>query len=203
MTKHKVFISYHHENDATYMNSLLELNESSNIFIGCSVDMGDIDDKLPDETIRKKIRDEYLKDSTVTILLVGLKTAGRKHVDWEIFSSMYDGSINKKSGILVINLPDTYGDTPLSTAPHGIREKQLIHPSVNDWITIKSKDKYKERYPYMPDRIIDNLANDKVNISVVPWSKVNETSLRHLIQFAFDGRQHCEYVLKPMRRINS
>lgn len=99
--KHKVFISYHHLNDQAYKESLLEWNKNNNydIFIDASVDTGDIDDNLSDASIREKIRDEYLSDSTVTILLVGTETKNRKHVDWEIYSSMYDGQVNKKSGV--------------------------------------------------------------------------------------------------------
>ena len=57
------------------------------------------------------IRDNYLRNSTVTILLVGTETARRKHIDWEIYSSRYDGTVNKKSGILVINLPSIIAHT--------------------------------------------------------------------------------------------
>ena len=94
--KHKVFISYHHENDQWAKDALLECNEEHNIFIDAPVDTGDISDKLSDEQIRIKIRDEYLRDSTVTILLVGTETKNRKHIDWELYSSMIDGAKNKK-----------------------------------------------------------------------------------------------------------
>ena len=73
------------------------------LFIDTSVDTGGISDSLSDESIREKIRDEYLRDSTVTIVLVGTETKRRKHIDWEIYSSMYDGAVNKKSGVLVLN----------------------------------------------------------------------------------------------------
>ena len=72
MAKHKVFVSYHHANNQEYKEKLLELNELYDLFIDASVDTGDIDDNLDDETIRQKIRDEYLKDSTITVVLVGL-----------------------------------------------------------------------------------------------------------------------------------
>ena len=68
---HKVFISYHHANDQVYKECLVRLGENHEIFIDRSVDTGDISDKLSDEAIREKIRDEYLRDSTVTIVLVG------------------------------------------------------------------------------------------------------------------------------------
>ena len=105
MNKHKVFISYHHHLDQDYKDYLEELNEEHQIFINQSVKLGEIDDSLSTETIREKIRDEYLQDSSVLILLVGLETKNRKHIDWEIYSSMRDSKKNKKSGILVINLP--------------------------------------------------------------------------------------------------
>ena len=40
-----------------------------------SVDTGEIPDNLEDEQIRELIRDEYLRDSTVTIVLVEPKLA--------------------------------------------------------------------------------------------------------------------------------
>ena len=107
--RHKVFISYYHHDDQAYKDMLVNWNEKSEVFIDKSVDTGDISDDLPAETIRQKIRDEYLKDSTVTIVLVGKETAKRKHVDWEIYSSMRDGVVNKKSGIVVILLPSVSG----------------------------------------------------------------------------------------------
>ncbi len=94
---HKVFISYHHENNQDYKDCLVSMGKRHRIFIDRSVDTGDISDDLSDEEIREKIRDEYLRDSTVTIVLVGKKTKRRKHVDWEIYSSMFDGKVNKKS----------------------------------------------------------------------------------------------------------
>ena len=100
---HKVFISYHHSNDQWYKNELVKFGER--ISVDRSVDTGNIPDQWTDEQIRQEIRDRYLRDSTVTIVLVGTETKQRKHVDWEIYSSMYDGSVNKQSGIVVINLP--------------------------------------------------------------------------------------------------
>ena len=69
-SKHKVFISYHHANDGSYKETLLVLNRDYDLFIDASVDTGRIDDTLPDQRIREIIRDDYLRDSTVTIVLV-------------------------------------------------------------------------------------------------------------------------------------
>ncbi len=99
---HKAFISYHHASDQMYKQALLDINRQHSLFLDASVDTDDIDEDLDDQAIRRIIRDEYLRDSTVTILLVGTETRQRKHIDWEIYSSMYDGAVNKKSGVLVV-----------------------------------------------------------------------------------------------------
>jgi hypothetical protein len=96
---HKVFISYHHRNDQWYKEWLLHINRIYPIFIDASVDISDVPDYLDDQTIRQRIRDDYLRDSTVTIVLVGTETKRRKHIDWEIYSSMRDGLVNKRSGM--------------------------------------------------------------------------------------------------------
>ena len=196
---HKVFVSYCHYSDQPYKDSLVAWGEQRGIFIDRSVDTGDISDNLSDQYIREIIRDDYLRDSTVTIVLVGTETKRRKHVDWEIYSSMHDGRINKKSGIVVINLPET--DTECVHAPHGTAEKRL-YPEMS-WTSINSEAKYQRLYPYMPARLIDNLLEPKAKVSVTPWKRVNET-LPALIELAYQDRAQCQYDLsRPMRRINS
>lgn len=198
--KHKVFISYHHRNDQAYKQALLDLNDKYGVFIDASVDTGDIDDSLSSQAIRRKIRDEYLANSTVTLLLVGTETKYRKHVDWEIYSSMIDGSVNKRSGILVINLPSTNCTT--FTAPHS-GEKELVHPECKSWTSVNTRIDYEERYPCLPDRIIDNLLEPKAKISVVPWEKLNPERLAFLIEAAFQARETNEYDMsREMRRSN-
>lgn len=202
--KHKVFISYHHDNDQAYKEALLEANDEHDLFVDASVDTGDIDDDLPDERIRQIIRDDYLRDSTVTILLVGVETKTRKHIDWEIYSSMYDGQVNKKSGVLVINLPST-GCT-YYTAAHGEEEKNSVYPSYSNWTTISDRAKYERRYPYMPSRIIDNLLKSGAKVSVTNWDTIAEdlNKLELLIDLTSNDRSSCDYDLsKPMRRANS
>ncbi len=200
----KVFISYHHQNDQFYKEKLLEINDSCRqlygnpIFIDKSVDTGDISENLSDENIRQKIRDEYLQDSTVTILLVGTETKYRKHIDWEIYSSMYDGKVNKKSGLLVVNLPQIQNN--YFVAAHG-EEEEEIYPAILSWSPVKIQRDYKQIYPYMPDRIIDNY---KTGISVTNWDKIaNPIILKYLIDITFKDRVNCDYDLsRPMRRQN-
>ena len=199
---HKVFISYHHENDQAYKNRLIEMGKNFGVFIDRSVDSGDIPEGLTDETIRERIRDEYLRDSTVTVLLAGRETQWRKHVDWELYSSMFDGVRNKKSGILVVNLPSA--NCTYVQAAHGDEEKRIVHPVVSSWVSIDTRAEYERRFPHLPDRIIDNLIAPKAHISVVPWGKLTPRTLEFLIDVTFDRRGDCEYDLhRRMRRRNA
>lgn len=204
MPVHKVFISYHHANDQYYKNYLVWMGKYHKIFIDRSVDTGDISDNLSDQAIRETIRDDYLRDSTVTIVLVGKETKTRKHVDWEIYSSMIDGKVNKKSGILVVNLPVTETDWSIRVAHSG--EKKAVYPDIHVWQTITSRTELELCYPFMPDRIIDNLVAPEATVSVTNWSRIENSpnNLQFLIDAAFEDRAKCEYDLsRAMRRKNS
>ena len=199
---HQVFISYHHDIDQDYKDDLLKMARQHKVFIDKSVDTWDIDDSLPDERIREIIRDEYLRDSTVTIVLVGEETKRRKHVDWEIYSSMFNGKVNKKSGILVVSLP---GTSDYFTAPRQL-EQTVVYPDIKQWITVSTRAEYERRYPHMPARIVDNLLKGEAKISVVPWERIvgSPEILKYLVDVAFADRASCQYDLsQSMRRTNS
>lgn len=197
---HRVFISYHHDNDQWYKEELVRFGKENDIFEDWSVDTGDIDDNLPDPKIREIIRDEYLRESTVTILLVGTETKNRKHVDWELYSSMYNGTKNKKSGIIVINLPST--NNTLCYACHD-GEKEYVFSHIQSWTSISMRKEYEERYPYMPERIIDNWLNG-AKISAIAWGDLTVGKLKYMIEKAYEDKEYCDYDLsRPMRRRNS
>lgn len=178
---HKVFISHHHATDQAYKEKLVRFGEMNEIFVDQSIDTGDISDRLPDQRIREKIRDQYLRDSSVTIVLVGSETKRRKHIDWEIYSSMVDGEVNKKSGILVINLPTIGNGSVL--AGHGEEEKAVLYPEGWTWHACSGRTELEGRFPYMPSRIIDSLVNG-AKISVTRWDVLDVGKLRFLVDAA-------------------
>jgi hypothetical protein len=104
MVRHKTFISYHHANDQQYKDWLID-NFGGEYFIDHSVGEGDIGDGIKTETIRQNIRDKFLRDSTVTLVLIGTQTWQRKHVDWEIASSIRHTQYNSRSGLVGLILP--------------------------------------------------------------------------------------------------
>lgn len=102
--RHKVFVSYHHE-DQHYKDQFAWMMEGD--IVDRSVGDGDIDDRnIMTETIRHRIRDEFIRDATVTVVLVGPCTWQRKHVDWEIGSSLRATPMNSRCGLLGILLPN-------------------------------------------------------------------------------------------------
>lgn len=195
---HRVFVCYHHKNDQAYKNELVSWAKKNEVFHDYSVALGDIPDEWKDQKVRETIRDEYLRESTVTIVLVGTETKYRKHVDWEIYSSMHDGTKNKKSGIIVILLPSAKS----SYYTCGFDNEKAIYPT-QEWIKITERSEYERRYPYMPPRIIDNLLKPGVNISVINWSDITVVRLRLMIDNAYNSRANQDYdMTRPMRDRN-
>lgn len=62
----------------------------------------------------RKIREDYLSDSTVTIHLIGAKSAEnlgyeeQKYIKREMQASLYNGKGNTRNGILGVVLPNVY-----------------------------------------------------------------------------------------------
>ena len=104
--RHKVFVSYHHDFDEGYKTHFCASMGSD--IVDRSVEDGDIDPHLTTDTIREKIRDEFIADATVTVVLIGRCTWQRKHVDWEIGSSLRDTKKNPRCGLIGILLPTHY-----------------------------------------------------------------------------------------------
>lgn len=102
MKQHKVFISFYHFDDQKYKNYLI--NYYQNYIIDKSVCNGEYDSDNSDEYVKRLIRDEKISDSSVILVLCGLNTFKRKHVDWEIYAGLRD-SINGNSGLAGILLP--------------------------------------------------------------------------------------------------
>ena len=136
---HKVFLSYHHALDESYKN-IFELR-FGNVFgaiVPVSVTDGDIDPNLSTETIRQKIRDEYLRDTSVTVVLIGAQTWQRKHIDWEIGSSIRQTKTNPRSGLLGILLPsyprkDTSKYNPHTIPPRLYDNIQCGFAAIYNW----------------------------------------------------------------------
>ena len=99
----KVFISFH-RSDKEYKERFVSMLRGH--ALDGSVDTGDIaDSNLPLDEVRRRIRDDYIADANVTVVLIGPCTWQRKHVDWEISSSLRQTRSNRRCALLGIRLP--------------------------------------------------------------------------------------------------
>lgn len=100
--RHKVFLSYYHADDQYYKDRFEKM--FGDVFIHKSVQMGDINTEISDEYCKRLIREDYISDSSVVIVLCGNNTYRRKHVDWEIYAGLTSRA-GGCSGLLGIRLP--------------------------------------------------------------------------------------------------
>ena len=141
--RHKVFISYHHEEDQEYKNRLVQALAHKSIDM--SVRQDDIQEEgLPLDEIRRIIRDEHIADATVAIVLIGKCSWQRKHVDREISASLIDRRNNRRCGLLGLLLP--------------------THPDYR-----KSPDERNLRL--MPPRLADNIHGSDPFAAICDWPK--------------------------------
>lgn len=104
-TRHKCFVSFH-QDDEDEVGDFLD--DFGHVFIPRILGVSDEDDFIhSDDTdyIMDQIREKYLTDSTVTIVLVGKCTWARKYVDWEVYSTLRNDKKNRRSGLMAVTLP--------------------------------------------------------------------------------------------------
>lgn len=104
MARRKTFISYHHENEQWAKDKIIE-EFGGEDFLDVSVHDGDIDVGLPEDTIMKKIRNKYLKNSTVTLVIVGQETSKRPFINSEIQASLWGSNPN---GLVAVVTDEIY-----------------------------------------------------------------------------------------------
>lgn len=158
--RHKVFVSFHHD-DQWYKDQFVQMMDG--YIVDESVHDEDInDDYLKTETIRRTIRDNFIADATVTVVLVGKCTWQRKHVDWEIGSSLRDTEYNPWCGLLGILLP--------------------THPSFNT----KTFNRY-----LVPPRLADNCGSNDPYAFMYGWPN-SPHSVQDWIHNAFIRRDRID-----------
>lgn len=171
--RHKVFVSFHHE-DERYKDVFCR--HMGGDIVDKSVEDGDIDPYTKTDTIRQKIRDEFIADASVTVVLVGPRTWQRKHVDWEIGSSLRKTQYNPRCGLLGILLPN--------------------HPDYG-------RRSYNDRL--IPPRLADNFAGEMPFAHLYEWPKPWKTGIvRGWIHKAFERRLKTPYPnnSRPQFKLN-
>ena len=146
--KRKVFIS-HYKGDKDEVEAFIEkFANEENVFIPKVLGANDNDDFIEStdtDYVMTQIRKKYLDDSTVTIVLVGSCTHGRRYIDWELKSSLRQGTYTP-NGVMGIILPSKGKNAYLPPRleanwgeGHGnCYARYLVYPSsakqLHDWI---------------------------------------------------------------------
>ncbi len=108
--RHKGFIPYHHDDQAEVDEFIRTFDHRRDTFIARAVGSDQTSQHLIDsgnpEYIMRRIRKLYIKDSTVTIVVIGENTWTRKFVDWELAASLRQGPVaGKPNGLVAILSP--------------------------------------------------------------------------------------------------
>ena len=107
---HKCFISYNAA-DKDAVDKFCEKFSGSFIRRGLKME-DDIIDSTNTDYVMQRIRSLYLKDSTVTIVLIGKCTWARRFVDWEVQASLRNPADGYPNGVVAIQLWDSYQTLP-------------------------------------------------------------------------------------------
>ena len=110
---HKVFITYHHDDQDEVESFIETFDHERKVLIARALGMvQDVIDSTDTDYVMRRIRQLYLKDSTVTIVLIGKCTWARRYVDWEIQASLRRGENVTPNGLLGIVLTSA-GENPI------------------------------------------------------------------------------------------
>lgn len=182
---HKCFISFKTE-DSEYKKKIQD---------DLKIDM--IDKSLneaiesdDEDYIMRKIRKEYLSDSTVTIHIIGSYSAEnrgvkeQKYIKRELQASLYNGKDNNRNGILGIVLPEMY--TNIYKGSYTCSKCGKIHSTVaiDDNSTIKE---FSYNY-YIPNEKCAHSEDDRYCV-LVKWDDF-ASSPEKFIEESFNKRKH-------------
>lgn len=108
--RRKCFVSYHQQDKLAVDRFIGAFGGS---FIRRGMEMtDDIIDSNNTDYVMRRIRELYLEDSTVTLVLVGQCTWARRYVDWEVQSSLRQPANGLPNGLVAIQLADNYRTLP-------------------------------------------------------------------------------------------
>ena len=118
----KAFISYE-ASDRPFVDGFVRRwTELERVFIPKMVGVGGYEQDIINSTntdyVMRRIRTQYIGDSTVTILLIGSCTHSRRYVDWELKATLRQGETYTPNGLIGILLPEyNFGPQNLPCLP--------------------------------------------------------------------------------------
>ena len=196
---HKCYISFKTE-DSWYKREIQKWSANE------KVDMKDKSLNTPlnsddEDYIMRKIREDYLSDSTVTIFLIGAQSAEtlgwkeQKFIKRELQASLYNSEGNTRNGILGVVLPSMYDSIYKGQHICSICGKSHNTVAINDATTIKE---FSKNY-YLNNHGKCAYDEDDRFCILVKWDdfKCNPNAY---IEQAFNKRNHpiaSEVIVRP------
>lgn len=156
-SRRKVFVSFYHREDSAYKTSFETSTQS--LFINKSVQDNEINTEVSTDYIASVIRQDFIADSSVTVVLVGPNTKHRKHVDWEIGATLDRRTGSRRGGLVGILLP---------TFP------------------LRPGNQYS--YEDIPARLADNVKSGYAQIYTWDQAMVNTVTIKKIIEEAFNRK---------------
>lgn len=141
-----------------------------------------------EDYIMRRIREDYLSDSTVTIFLIGSKSAentlfeDQSYLKRELQASLYNGQGNTKNGILGVVLPSMYDAIYTGSGICNSCYKSHNYININDNTVIKE---FSYNY-YIPHNKCAWSEDDKYCI-LVKWDDFCQDA-EYYIERAFNKR---------------
>lgn len=128
----RVFFSFHYQRDIWRVN---QIRSMSNVIGSAAAGFQDAslweEAKKKGDAAIKKLIDESLKNTSVTVVCIGAKTAGRKYINYEIQKSIDRG--NGIVGIQIHHLKnqkgevDELGATPAKLTTNGYKVYKYVN----------------------------------------------------------------------------
>jgi len=185
---HRVFISFKTE-DKSYKKYIQ--NNLGVDMIDKSLD--EAIDSEDEDYIMRKIREDYLSDSTVTIFLIGEQSSEnrgedeQKFIKRELQASLYNGKANSRNGILGIVLPNMYEKIYTGSGNCATCGNSHNYVSINNETVIKE---FSYNY-YIPHNKCAWSEDDRYCV-LVKWDdfKKDANTAENFINLAFDKRKH-------------
>ena len=162
---HKCFISFKTEDEA--YKKIIQEHLGDDII---DKSLNEAIDSEDEDYIMRKIRGDYLSDSTVTIHLIGLQSAEnlgseeQKYIKRELQASLYDGENNTRNGILGIVLQPAHSNIYGGTTYCSTCSSALSIVKLNDSTTIRE---FHGNY-YIPHEKCHHAEEDRYCI-LVSW----------------------------------
>lgn len=173
LAKHKIFVSYQQETDDVFQNNLgTLLGNRNDVIVSRSAQMGNVGEGFQSEPLFKKIRDEHLGSTNVTVVLIGADTWKSKQIDWEIGASLWQTPFNPRSGLMGILLPTYNFPMPNQYDPYTIPPRlqfnlQCGFAKIHNWnddpeqIHTWLEEAFRQRVSVEPDNSYPLFAEDR------------------------------------------